>query len=93
MTNEASLYAKANELNIGSPISIKMTPQDGWNIVWDFGLAYQMKNGKEYKTLPGDQKELISNKVDIYKDQIFINGEIIYLQFVKHHESSAESTQ
>lgn len=86
VANETSLHAQARELNIGSPISIKMTPQDGWNMVWDFGLAYQMKNGKEYESLSDDQKELIRNKLRTYKDNTFIDGEIIYLKVINKSE-------
>ena len=88
LANTTSIF-----VSIGGPISIKMTPQDGWNIVWDFGLAYKMKNGKEYITLSDVQKELISNKVNKYKDRIFIDGEIIYLLFIEQPYSSAERAQ
>ena len=86
ITNETSLHDKANKLSIGRPVSVKMTSQDGWNMVWDFGLAYQMKNGKEYNALSDDRKELIRNKLSKYKDRIFINDEIIYLKFIKNPE-------
>jgi hypothetical protein len=67
--SEALLKRRVNELRIGRPISKKLTPSDGWTMVWGPVLKAQyekLRKRGEYEKMSEDQKRFIDELVENY---------------------------
>jgi hypothetical protein len=64
--------------NLGNPISKKMLPYDGWNLIWQYKLAQiRLKE----RNLDQNHKRMFERTLRQYKGKVYDDGVVIYFLY------------
>lgn len=73
--NENEFKKVLKSLNVGKPLSKRMTPQDGWALVWQYSWAKaRLKSGD----LEKEQKKELEEIINAHKGKIYEKRRVIY---------------
>lgn len=67
---EAALKKQLKALAIGSPLTRRLTPQDGWQLTWGLAMRQrleQLKKSEKYKAMSDGQKQALERQFESYK--------------------------